>query len=97
VFDIGSCSKAFVATELAMLADQQQLAWTDHVSAHLPGFTMYDNWGSGQIQVQELLLHRSGLTPKSNGESCAHPPDYPSPCEVNFHFSCSFPESGPRC
>jgi CubicO group peptidase (beta-lactamase class C family) len=65
VFDIGSCSKAFVATELAMLADQQQLAWTDLVSAHLSGFTMYDTWVSGQFQVQDLLLHRSGLTPYS--------------------------------
>ena len=70
VFDIGSCSKAFVATELAMLADldagdPKHLNWTDLASAQLPGFAMYDDWVSGNFEVQDLLLHRSGLTPYS--------------------------------
>ena len=62
IFSIGSCSKAFVAVQVAMLADQQKLAWNDLVSKHLPYFGMYDPWVNGQFQVEDLLCHRSGLT-----------------------------------
>ncbi|MGA2400751.1 MAG: serine hydrolase [Syntrophobacteraceae bacterium] len=61
VFDIGSCSKAFAATQLAILADRKQLAWTDPVRKYLPSFGMYDPWVNREFQVEDLLCHRSGL------------------------------------
>ena len=65
VFSIGSCSKAFAATLVAKLVDQEQVAWNDPVSTHLPYFQMYDSWVNKQFQVQDLLCHRSGLAPYS--------------------------------
>jgi len=62
VFDLGSCSKAFAATQLAILADKNELAWNDRVRKHLPSFEMYDPWVNREFQVEDLLCHRSGLT-----------------------------------
>lgn len=61
IFEIGSCTKAFGATQLAILADQKQLAWTDQVHRHLPSFKMHDPWVNKNFQVEDLLCHRSGL------------------------------------
>ncbi len=61
IFSIGSCSKAFGATQVAMLVDQNKVAWNDPVSKHLPYFGMYDPWVNGQFQVEDMLSHRNGL------------------------------------
>ncbi len=62
VFDIGSCSKAFGAAQIAMLADEKRLAWNDPVRNHLTWFKMFDPWVNKQFQVEDLLCHRSGLS-----------------------------------
>ncbi len=61
VFLIGSTSKAFTSAELAILADRNQIAWTDRVGKLLPSFRMYDPWVNAQFQVEDMLTHRSGL------------------------------------
>jgi len=61
VFMIGSTSKAFASAQLAVLADQKRLAWTDPVRKHLPSFRMFDPWVNAQMQVEDLLCHRSGM------------------------------------
>jgi CubicO group peptidase (beta-lactamase class C family) len=62
IFLIGSTSKAFCSAQLAVLADQKRLAWSDRVKKHLPSFKMHDPWVDRQFQVTDLLCHRSGLS-----------------------------------
>lgn len=61
IFEIGSCSKAFTSTLMAMLVDEGRLAWDDRVSAYLPKFRMYDPWVTKQFQIVDLMSQRSGL------------------------------------
>jgi CubicO group peptidase (beta-lactamase class C family) len=61
IFPLGSNTKAFTATALAMLVDGGQLRWDDRVVDRLPGFRMYDAQTSGEMTVTDLLVHRSGL------------------------------------
>jgi CubicO group peptidase (beta-lactamase class C family) len=61
IFPLGSNTKAFTATALAMLVDQDKLAWDDRVTDKLPGFRMYDAYTTGEMTVTDLLVHRSGL------------------------------------
>ncbi len=60
-FSIGSNTKAFTATALAILVDDGKLAWSDRVADRLPGFQMYDAYASHEMTVVDLLTHRSGL------------------------------------
>ncbi|MGH7025510.1 MAG: serine hydrolase [Caulobacteraceae bacterium] len=60
-FPIGSNTKAFTATALAILVDEGKLKWSDHVVDRLPGFQMYDAYTSHEMTVIDLLTHRSGL------------------------------------
>lgn len=61
LFSIGSNTKAFTATALAMLVDQGKLHWDDRLVDKLPGFRMYDPYASSEMTVIDLLVHRSGL------------------------------------
>lgn len=61
IFPLGSNTKAFTATALAMLVDQHALQWGDRVGDKLPGFRMYDAYTSGEMTITDLLVHRSGL------------------------------------
>ena len=61
-FPIGSESKAFTATALAILVDRGRLSWEDRVVDRLPGFAMYDPYVTAHMTVRDLLTHRSGLS-----------------------------------
>jgi CubicO group peptidase (beta-lactamase class C family) len=61
VFDIASCSKAFTATALAVLADEGKFRWDDKVTKYLPTFELYDPFVTREMTVRDLLCHRSGL------------------------------------
>jgi CubicO group peptidase (beta-lactamase class C family) len=61
IFPLGSNTKAFTSTALAMLVDQEKLQWSDRVADKLPGFRMYDAYTTGEMTVTDLLVHRSGL------------------------------------
>ena len=61
VFPLGSNTKAFTSTALAMLVDQGKLRWSDRVEDKLPGFRMYDDYASSEMTITDLLVHRSGL------------------------------------
>jgi CubicO group peptidase (beta-lactamase class C family) len=62
LFAIGSSSKAFTATAVAMLVDQGLLKWDDPATQYLPGFQLYDPYATRELTVRDLLTHRSGLT-----------------------------------
>jgi CubicO group peptidase (beta-lactamase class C family) len=61
LFQIGSTTKAFTSTALAILVEEGKIGWDDRVIDHLPGFRMYDPWVTREITVRDLLVHRSGL------------------------------------
>ncbi|MCF8042805.1 MAG: serine hydrolase [Desulfarculaceae bacterium] len=61
MFAIGSSTKAFTATALAMLVDQGKLTWDGPVARVLPGFSLADPWVSRHLSLRDMLSHRSGL------------------------------------
>jgi CubicO group peptidase (beta-lactamase class C family) len=58
IFNIRSMTKPLVAAAVQMLVDEGRLALGDRVSEYLPGFA---GGASGEITIEHLLTHRSGL------------------------------------
>jgi CubicO group peptidase (beta-lactamase class C family) len=67
LFKIASLSKAMTASVLARQVDAGKLRWDDAVIRHLPQFRMYEPWVTANMQVQDLLVHNSGL-PEGGGD-----------------------------
>ncbi|MCF8099526.1 MAG: beta-lactamase family protein, partial [Desulfarculaceae bacterium] len=63
IFQIGSTSKAFTATMVAMMADQKKLSWDDRVIEHLPSFLMKDPWVTREFLIKDLMAQHTGLAP----------------------------------
>lgn len=61
LFAIGSSSKAFTSTLVAMMVDQGKMHWDDAATTYLPGFQMYDPYVTRELTIRDLLTHRSGL------------------------------------
>jgi CubicO group peptidase (beta-lactamase class C family) len=61
LFAIGSCTKAFTAMGLAILADEGKLDWDAPVRTYLPAFRMHDVVASERMTPRDLVTHRSGL------------------------------------
>src|SRR5438105_454703 len=62
LFAIGSSSKAFTATLVAMMVDQGKMHWDDAATTYLPGVQLFDPYVTRELTVRDLLTHRSGLT-----------------------------------
>jgi CubicO group peptidase (beta-lactamase class C family) len=61
LFMIGSNSKAFTATALAMLHVDKKISLDSPVIKYLPDFKLYDPWVTKQANVRDLLCHRLGF------------------------------------
>ena len=61
MFAIGSASKAFTATLVAMMVDAGKMRWDDPATKYLPSLQMYDPYFSRELTLRDLLTHRSGL------------------------------------
>jgi CubicO group peptidase (beta-lactamase class C family) len=61
LFMIGSNTKAFTATALAMLDAEKKLSLDDKVQKWLPDFKLYDPWVSKEATIRDLLCHRLGF------------------------------------
>lgn len=61
VFAIASNTKAMTAAILAMLDAEGTVSLKDPVQKYLPDFRLYDPWVSAQMNLTDLLCHRSGL------------------------------------
>jgi len=61
LFMIGSNSKAFTATALAMLDAEKKLSLDDKVQKWLPDFKLYDPWVAKEANIRDLLCHRLGF------------------------------------
>jgi CubicO group peptidase (beta-lactamase class C family) len=66
VFQIGSTSKAFLATTMAIAVDHGKLHWDDRVVDLDPGFQLKDPWASQEFRFFDLLAQRSGLPAYAN-------------------------------
>jgi CubicO group peptidase (beta-lactamase class C family) len=66
VFQIGSLTKAFLATTMAILVDRGKLRWDDRVADLHPGFQLKDAWVTREFRAFDLLAQRSGLPPQVN-------------------------------
>lgn len=66
VFQIGSTTKAFLATTMAIAVDQSELAWDDRVVDHDPDFQLMDPWVTREFRVFDMIAQRSGLPPYAN-------------------------------
>jgi len=62
LFGIGSCTKAFTATALAILVDEGKANWDDPVRKHLPWFRLADPLADHDVRLRDLLCHRIGLS-----------------------------------
>ena len=61
LFAIGSASKAFTSTLVAMMVDQGKMRWDEPATTYLPSLQMFDPYVTRELTVRDLLTHRSGL------------------------------------
>jgi CubicO group peptidase (beta-lactamase class C family) len=61
LFPLGSASKAFTATAIALLADEGKIALDAPVRTYLPDFSLEDPVASATLTTRDLLTHKSGL------------------------------------
>ena len=61
LFAIGSATKSFTVTDLAMLVDKGKLEWDKPVREYLPTFRLYDQFATERMTPRDLVTHRSGL------------------------------------
>jgi CubicO group peptidase (beta-lactamase class C family) len=61
LFEIGSSTKLFTATVVAMMVSDGKMKYDDLMSKYLPDFKLYDPIASSQLTLRDALTHRSGL------------------------------------
>ena len=61
MYSIGSCTKSFTATAIAVLCDRGLLSLDDPVRKYIPEFDMYDSYAGSHLTVRDMLCHRCGL------------------------------------
>ncbi len=61
LFEIGSNTKAFTGTVLAMLAYDKKCSLDDKVQRWLPWFRMKDEWVARELNLTDILCHRIGM------------------------------------
>ena len=62
IFQIGSTTKAFTTTAMAMLVDEKKIDWDDPVRQHLDYFRLSDPCADSQVALRDLVSHRTGLS-----------------------------------
>lgn len=63
LFQIGSASKSFTSSLVALQVDRGKLKWDDKVVDHFPDFQMFDPWVTRQFTVEDTMSQRSGQPP----------------------------------
>jgi CubicO group peptidase (beta-lactamase class C family) len=72
-FDLGSCSKSFVAMAIALLCERGELDFDDPVRRYLPEFHLDQAWMDDEVTIRDLLCNRIGLKRQIPIESFANP------------------------
>jgi CubicO group peptidase (beta-lactamase class C family) len=60
-FVIGSITKSFTATGVALLHNEGRLDWSRPVRDYLPEFRLHDPVVTERVTIRDLLCHQSGL------------------------------------
>jgi CubicO group peptidase (beta-lactamase class C family) len=60
-FLIGSVTKSFTATGVALLVDERRMTWSKPVREYIPEFRLHDAVATDRVTVSDLLCHHSGL------------------------------------
>ena len=60
-FQIGSTTKAFTTTLMALLVDERRLGWDDPVRKHLDYFRLSDACADSLVTLRDLVSHRTGM------------------------------------
>ena len=66
LFQIGSTTKAFLSTTMAIAVDRGKLHWDDRIVDLDPDFQLRDPWVTREFRVFDLMAQRSGLPPYAN-------------------------------
>lgn len=61
LFMIGSNTKAFTGTALALLEHDGKCSLNDNVQKYLPDFTMKDPWVAKELNLTDIVSHRMGM------------------------------------
>lgn len=61
LFAVGSVTKAFTTTAMAILADEGKMAFDDHPRRHVPEFRLSDPLADAHVTLRDLVAHRTGL------------------------------------
>jgi CubicO group peptidase (beta-lactamase class C family) len=61
LFAIGSITKSFTVTTLGMEVDEGKVDWDKPVRDYMPSLKLFDPTLTEQIQIRDLITHRSGL------------------------------------
>jgi CubicO group peptidase (beta-lactamase class C family) len=61
LFAIGSTTKAFTTTAMAVLVDDGKMAWDDPVRKHVEFFRLRDPLADENVTLRDLVSHRTGL------------------------------------
>lgn len=78
IYSICSISKLFTSVALMQQRDAGRLRLDDAVRQHLPWFTLKRTEGEGEVSIEGLLTHASGL-PRESDYPYWSPPDFPFP------------------
>ena len=62
LFEIGSTTKAFTTTAMAMLVDEKKIDWDDPVRQHLDYFHLADPCADSLVMLRDIVSHRTGLS-----------------------------------
>lgn len=60
IFQIGSASKSFTSSLVALQVQAGKLNWDDKVIDHVPEFRMFDPWVTRQFTIEDTMSQRSG-------------------------------------
>ena len=66
VFQIGSASKGFLATTMAISVDRGAFGWDDRIVDLDPEFQLKDPWVNQEFRMFDIIAQRSGLPPYVN-------------------------------
>lgn len=61
VFGVGSVTKSFTATAMAMLVDEGKMDWDRPVKDYVPYFETYDPYVTSVLSPRDLACHRTGI------------------------------------
>src|SRR3954452_4961849 len=61
LFEIGSTTKAFTASAIAMLAHEKKMSWDDSLCTYVAGFHVSDPCTVALITLRDIASHRSGV------------------------------------